>query len=190
LPGSRHSEISRLLPVFLRTLGQLRQQVPFLHGVIPTVPHLERDVRRMVEGTQNISIIVDVEHKKDAFAASNVAIAASGTVALELAIAGVPSVIGYMVNAATAVLARRLVRTPYASLVNILLAREVMPERLQERCTPDELCAELIPLLSGGPEREQQLAAFGQVRGQLSLPGKMPNDVAAREVLRIIGPNS
>ncbi len=190
LPGSRRSEISRLLPVFLKTLGQLRRQLPLLHGVIPTVPHLERDVRRMVEGTPNISIIVGPERKADAFAASNAALAASGTVALELAIAGVPSVIGYMLNAATAVLARRLVRIPYKSLANILLGREVMPERLQERCTPDELCAALTPLLSGGLERAQQLAAFGQVRGQLSRPGEMPDDVAAREVLRIIGPNS
>lgn len=187
LPGSRWSEVSRLLPVFLKTLNQLRVQFPLLHAVMPTVPHLEQQVRRVAGETSNISVIVGREQKADAFAASKAALAASGTVALELAMARVPSVIGYRLNAVTAMLARRLVRTQHVSLVNILLAGEVMPERLQERCTPEELSAKLAPLLSPGMERNQQLAAFDQVSRLLTPPEGTPDDIAAREVLRIAG---
>ncbi|MBC8445133.1 MAG: lipid-A-disaccharide synthase, partial [Rhodospirillaceae bacterium] len=184
LPGSRRSEISRLLPVFREALDRLRRQIPVLHCVLPTVPHMERDVRHMLEGINDITIVVDPEQKADAFAASNAALAASGTVALELAMAGVPGVIGYRMNAATAVLARRLIRIPYVSLVNILCDKEVMPERLQERCTPDELYTELLPLLSGDKRRELQLQAFRQVRELLTPPSHA--HTAAHQVLHAI----
>ncbi len=190
LPGSRRSEISRLLPVFLQTLDLLRRQVPELHCVIPTVPHMEQDVRRIIGETNGNTVVVDQGQKADAFAASNAALAASGTVALELAMAGLPGVIGYITSATTAMVARHMIRVPYVSLVNILCEKEVMPERLQEHCTPDALCAELIPLLSGGQKRTDQLDAFRQVRGRLSPPDGTPDQIAAHHILHAIKAHS
>ncbi|NQV45589.1 MAG: lipid-A-disaccharide synthase [Rhodospirillales bacterium] len=186
LPGSRHSEVSRLLPVFVKTFQQLREKIPLLQGIIPTVPHLEAEIRQMVQGTHSIGVVVDPEQKKDALAASTAALAASGTIALELAIAGVPSVIAYRVNTLTAMVARRMLLIPYMSLVNILLAKEVMPERIQEHCTPDELYGEILPLLSDGEKRQQQLAAFELVRQQLSPENGQPDDIAAQQILKMI----
>ena len=185
LPGSRRSEISRLLPVFLQTLDLLKLDIPTIRCVLPTVPHLENEIRDFLVGHQGVSVVVGPEQKADAYAASNAALAASGTVALELAIARVPSVIAYILNTATAMVARRMIKIPYKSLVNILLEKEVMPELLQENCTPSALCAEILPLLLASDAHSRQLAAFDLVRQKLS-PGKeSPNSVAAGQVLRV-----
>jgi len=186
LPGSRHSEVSRLLPVFIQTLDVLRQQIPNLHATCPTVPHLENQVRNMLSGTDNVSVITSNDQKLDAYTASTAALAASGTVALELAMAKVPSVIGYMMSLATAFVARRLVRLPNVSLANILLDREIMPEFIQERCTPETLAEPLRDLLSTEDSRQRQVAAFEEVKEKLKPTGGTPNQQAADTILRLI----
>lgn len=186
LPGSRSSEISRLLPVFLQTLKQLRKHMPDLHAVFPTIPHLISEVRAALHGLDNVSIVSDERGKIDSFSASTAALAASGTVALELAMAGVPTVIGYKVSPMSAFLARRLVNLEFYSLPNILLGREVMPEILQEDCTADNLVSRLYPLLSDNAARKDQLNAFNLVRAKLTPTTATPNGLAAEAVIGTI----
>jgi lipid-A-disaccharide synthase len=130
LPGSRTGEVKRLLPLFLETAKLLPAYTP----IIPTLPHLEPLVHSLAPDT----LIVTTQHQ-DAFAAANGALAASGTVSLELAMAGVPAAIAYKVHPITYQIARRLIKLPFGSLVNILLNREVFPERLQNAATPASL---------------------------------------------------
>ena len=128
LPGSRKGEVSRLLSIFGETVKQAQATIEGLQVVIPTVGNVVDAVRT---GTQEWSkaLIVEGEAEKyDAFAAANAALAASGTVSLELAMARVPSIIGYRLSPLTAMVARRLIRVKYASIVNIILDREAMPE--------------------------------------------------------------
>ena len=132
---------------------------------------------RVVEGT---------DEKYDAFAAADAALAASGTVALELAVAGLPMAVTYRVNPVSAAIARRLIRVPHVAMVNLLARREVVPELLQQDCTPEKLCRTVLDLLAGGAAAQAQRAAFGEVLATLRPAEGRPSDAAAREVLNVL----
>ena len=190
LPGSRVGEVERLLPVFGEAVGKLAAQFPGLAVVMPTVAHLEERVRAATRDWPAPVLIVGGAEKADAFAASDAALAASGTVALELAMAGLPGVIGYRLNALTAFLARRLLKTRYVNLINIILGREAVPELLQENCTPDNLARETARLLADeGARAAQQAAAFEALK-QLGFGGPPPGARAADVVLSYIKTNN
>ena len=187
LPGSRHSEVSRLLPVFGETLTLLAGRFPGLEAVVPTAPAVHDEVAAAVAGwSLRAHVVTGVREKYDAFAASNGALAASGTVVLELAIAGLPAVVTYRANPLTAWALRRMIRVPYVSLVNLILDRPVMPELLQERCRPDLLADEVSRLIEGGEARERQLAAGSEAARMLGLGGPPPSRRAAEAVLDVI----
>lgn len=186
LPGSRSGEVLRLLPVFAETVDKLAPQFPGLHIVMPAVSHLIERVRAATAAWPTSVTVVDGEQKADAFAAADAALAASGTVALELAMAGLPSVIAYKVNALTAFLARRLLKTRYANLINIILDREAVPELIQENCTAENLAREVARLLGDeGAGAAQQAAAFEALK-QLGFGGPPPGERAADVVLSYI----
>jgi lipid-A-disaccharide synthase len=165
LPGSRRGEVTRHSDAFGGALALLVQSRPGLRVVVPTVP--------------------GVAGKYAAMAASNAAIAASGTVALELGIAGVPSVIAYILSPVTALLLRLLVRVQFASILNIILGRAVVPERLQTHCTAENLAADIERLL--GPDGEAQIEALAPALATLGTKGEPPSRRAARAVLDMIG---
>ena len=147
LPGSRSGEVSRLLAVFEQAVHRLSAQFPGLTVVVPAVSHVAEHIRRVVSSWPTPTLVVGADEKNAAFCASDVALAASGTVTLELAMAGVPHVIGYRVNTLTAFVGKMLIKTPYANLINICLGREAVPEFIQENCTPDNLAREVARLL-------------------------------------------
>lgn len=186
LPGSRTSEVERLLPVFAQTVEKLAAQFPGLRLVVPTLAHLRTRIETATRTWAAPAVVVEGRQKADAFAASDAALAASGTVALELAMAGVPHVIGYRVNPLTAFVARRLVKTPYANLINIILRREAVPEFIQGDCTPENLARGLAPLLDDARARAAQLGAAGDALIQLGLGGPPPGERAADVVLTYI----
>jgi lipid-A-disaccharide synthase len=128
------------------------------------------------------SVVQQPEEKYAAFAVSDVALAASGTVAVELAVAGVPTVIAYRVSPVSAALARRLIHVRYASLVNILLDREVQPEFLQGKCRPNLLARKLGELLYDPAAREAQLEGAREAVDLLR-PGDVPPSHRAAETL-------
>ncbi len=187
LPGSRGSETSRLLPVFRDTLELLKRDRPGLRAVVATVDTVAEAVAGAISGWPEPPLLVRDEGEKfDAFAAADCALAASGTVALELAMAGTPAVITYRVSPPTAWLLRRLVRVPYANLVNIILDRPAVPELLQEECRADLLSRALEPLFEDGEARRRQLTAASQAMDRLGGDGAPPSERAARVVLDMI----
>lgn len=183
LPGSRVGEITRLLPVFAQTARLLLADVPGLSLILPTLPHLEGLVARILaEQGLTARIVTDPAEKRRAFAGADAALAASGTVALELAAAGTPFVIGYRLSALSSFIARRLVRIPYVSLVNIVLGRSVAPERLLENCQPGIMAADLRMLLTDPVAAKAQRDAFKEALALL-YPGMPPASKAAEAVL-------
>ena len=187
LPGSRHTEVRRLLPVFAGAVELLTRERPDLAVAVATVEAVRDEVTAAVRAWSRPGIVVtDPAEKYDAFAASRAAIAKSGTVTLELALAGVPMVVCYKMSAITAFLARRLVRVDYAGLVNLLADRPVAPELLQDACTPAGIAEKVAPLLDEGAARAEQLAGFEAVVGQLGGTSPAPSERAAAVVLEVI----
>jgi lipid-A-disaccharide synthase len=184
LPGSRMGEVKRHLPVFRDAAARLALQVGPFTSVLPTVRGVAGAVREMTRDWPGPVVIVEGEAEKyDAFAASDVALAASGTVALELALAGVPCVVAYRVNPVSAWLARRFITVRYVNLVNILLDRLVVPELLMEDCEPARLSAELHRLLTDEAARRTQAEAGEKVALMLGQGGDPPSLRAADAIL-------
>ncbi len=186
LPGSRAGEVERLLPVFGETATRLTAHFPTLRLVVPTLEHVEERVRGAMASWAMPVVIVGADEKADAFAASDVALAASGTVALELAMAGLAHVIAYRLNPLSVFLVRRLIKIPYVNLINIILRREAVPEFLQERCTADNLARETARLLGDAQARDAQISAAREALRQLGLGGPAPGERAGEVVLRFL----
>ena len=187
LPGSRHNEVRRLLPVFESAAAILACDRPELVFAVSTVEAVREEVVAAVRTWPQATIVVtDPAEKFDAFAASRAAIAKSGTVTLELALAGVPMVVCYKVSAVTGFFARRLVRVSHASLVNLLAERVVVPELIQEACTPTAIAEKVAPLLDESAARTAQLAGFEEVAEQLGGESPAPSERAAEVVLGIV----
>jgi lipid-A-disaccharide synthase len=182
LPGSRPGEAARLLPIFEPAVRQLQAEHPGLCVVVPTVDTVAAQVAPAAARLGGI-VVRGRQDKYDAFAASDVSLAASGTVALELAMAGVPAVIAYRVSPVTAAIARRLLRIRYVNLVNLLLDRPAVPELLQENCRPELLAREVSALLRDEAAREAQRAAGQEALRRLGYGGPPPSARAARIVL-------
>jgi len=185
LPGSRPGEVSRLLPVLEETIRRLAVRHPGLRVVIPTVEIVASQVARAATGLDAVVVRGQAE-KYNAFAAADVALAASGTVAVELALAGVPAVITYRVAPLTAAIARRLIKIRYVSLVNIVLDRPAVPELLQEDCRPERLVEAVSTLLTDPAAREAQRAAGREALVRLGYGGPPPSARAARIVLDLV----
>ncbi len=186
LPGSRSSETSRLLPIFAETALAMAGRFPGLQVVVPSVETVSHDVRHAVANWKVPSVVVGNGEKWDAFAVSDAALAASGTVALELAVSAVPMVIAYRVAPLTAMLVRRLLTINYVCLLNLLVDRPVVPEFLQEKCTAGALTEALTPLMLNSPARHLQLAGCADALAVLGVDGEKPSYRAAREVLSMI----
>jgi len=186
LPGSRMGEVTRLLDVFGQAVGRLGAQFPELSVVIPAVGHLTDQIRDAVATWSVPTLVVGPDEKKEAFCASDVALAASGTVTLELAMAGVVHVIGYRLNALTAFIGKMLIRTPYVNLINICLGREAVPEFIQENCTPDNLAREVARLLDDEGARAAQRAQASEALTQLGRGGPSPGERAADVVINVM----
>ncbi|MCQ8279426.1 lipid-A-disaccharide synthase [Acetobacteraceae bacterium KSS8] len=192
MPGSRRSEVPRLLPVFRRTVALLRERIPELQPVLVASPVVAQTVRRAVAGWPVAPIVVsEVAAKHDAFAAASApgggaALTKSGTSTLELALAGVPMAVTYRVNPLTATIARRLIRVPFVSMVNLLAKRALVPELLQGDCRPDRLAGTVELLIRDRAAADAQRAGFRAVMQSLSPDDVPPATGAAREVLRLL----
>lgn len=187
LPGSRQGEVSRLLPVFAETVTRLGRRFPDLQIVIPTVPSVDAHVRAAVSGWSNAPILVeDSQQKADVFAAADLALAASGTVTYELAAAGLPMVVAYRVAPVTALILRVLLKVRYASVVNLILSRPVVPEFIQGRCRADLLETAVGDLLSDPEARNRQKDALRDVALALGQGGAPTSQRAASILLDLI----
>jgi len=183
LPGSRAGEVGRLLPVFGEVIARLHDAHPTLEVVVPVVPAVEAMIRQAAQSwpvpvhfTQN-----DAD-KYDALAACRAALACSGTVSVELAMAGVPSVIAYRIGALTAALYRRLIKVRFATLLNIMQDREVMPEFIQADCTADKITPALDLLLTDERAAAAQKKDLTAMAGWLGQGVFIPSEKAAETV--------
>jgi lipid-A-disaccharide synthase len=193
LPGSRSTEIRRHIDIFGTALAQVAMHALMRAGtmevVLPTVPHLVSRVREAVAGwTVKPRIVVDPAEKWAAFRSARAALAASGTVTLELALSGVPTVAAYRLHLLEAIVARIIriqSRLPSVILANLVLGENAVPEFIQEECTPDRLTEALLPLLTDTPERARQVEAFGRLDQIMGIGSAAPSARAAAIVLEV-----
>ena len=184
MPGSRSGEIRRMAGVFGAALGQLAATSGPFEVVVPTVERLEATVRQAVaRWPVPARVITNPDEKYAAFRRARAALAKSGTSTLELALAGVPMVTGYKVAGLEAAVARLLIKVPSVILANLVLGRNVVPEFLQQACSPENLSATLAPLMSDTPERRRQVEAFAELDQIMALGQGSPSEKAAALVL-------
>ena len=190
LPGSRHNEVATLLPIFIETAQKLNATYDDLLFVVPTVKTVEKRVKGLMENCGFETLIVEgSEDRHNAMCASAAAIAASGTVALELAIANVPHIIGYKVSRLTAFLVKRLMHIQFVNLSNILLGREIVPELLQDACVPDNIARYIKRFLEQDDLYRHEIDGFKKVREVLGLGEQTPSENACDVVLNLIEKN-
>ena len=188
LPGSRRGELAKLLPPFKEAVQRLASKFSNLRVVLPTLTDLAPALRLEVQSWQMPITVVEGEQDKfSAMAAADVALAASGTVALELALLGVPNVIAYRLNPITAAIVARLIKVKYVNLVNLLVDRLVVPEYLQAECRGDLLSDAVEQLLTDKNAADAQKTAMDAAVALLSSGTTSPSDKAAATVLNLIG---
>ncbi|MDC0349003.1 lipid-A-disaccharide synthase [Alphaproteobacteria bacterium] len=182
LPGSRAGELKRHLPIFMEMVQLLKKRIPNLKIVMPTVPEVEIYLKKHWKSEVPTVFTVDHVEKVDAYAASQMAIAASGTVALELSQAGLPMIITYKISVINAFIVRQLIQMRYFCMINILLRKKVVPELLQKDCTAQKLSLEALKILRNPQKQEQQRDAFKQVGNLLKPKEGLPSEKAAEVI--------
>lgn len=184
LPGSRRGEIANHLTIFLDAIELLHQHNRKLQLVFPTLPHLEPLIKKALKERALPGLVVtNDDDRLDAMHSSDVALAASGTVSLELALLGVPMVVAYRGNPISAWIVKQLILIPYVSLPNIILQQHLIPELLQENCTSDHIYQTLHPMLSARSKAlKEQKQAF-QGLSELLMNQGVPPTLKAAEVL-------
>lgn len=187
LPGSRGGEVRRLLPIFGAALERLAQVIGPFRVVVPTVATVAAQVAAATRSWPGAPILVQQPRDKyDAFAASRAALAASGSVALELAMARLPMVVCYRLSPMTEALLDRVVKVRQVNLVNLLLERPVVRELLGGECTPEQLAAEVARLVQDEQVRARHLAGYDEAMRRLGAGDRSPSLRAADQVLAIV----
>lgn len=191
LPGSRANEVRFLTPEFRETVRLLSERIPGLLTVTPVVPHVRDAVETTFAGWPVRAVAVGQDEKFQAFAAADAALAASGTVTTEVALARVPMVCAYKVGWLTSVIARHFITAKFVTLINLIRHEGVVPEFVQEACVAAEMAAELYRLFTNHEAAMQQVAAQDAALADLGLGREAPSRRAAQAVLDVLGmPNS
>ena len=187
LPGSRRSEIRHHMAVFGEALGRLQAEGVAFEPILPTMPHLLEAVREGVKAwTVAPRIVVGEQEKRAAFRIASAALAKSGTVTLELALAGVPMVTAYKAGAVEVRIVRSLIQVKSVILANLVIGENVVPEFIQQDCTPENLVPALIEILADSSQRRRQLAAFAKLDDIMSTGNQPPGVRAADIVLAML----
>jgi lipid-A-disaccharide synthase len=188
LPGSRSGEIRRLAAIFGAALERLAARIGPIEVVVPTVAHVAPQLREAVAGwAVRPRVVVEAAEKWAAFRNARAALAASGTVTLELALSGVPMVAAYRLDFIEAVIARAIrlqARLPSVILANLVIGENVVPELLQEDCTPEKLADALLPVVRDTEQRRRQVEAFRRLDEIMIIGGPPPSAKAAAIVLK------
>jgi lipid-A-disaccharide synthase len=183
LPGSRRSEIRHHMAVFGETLGRLRAEGAAFELILPTMSHLQEAVAKGVKSWPvQPRIVIGEQEKRAAFRIASAALAKSGTVTLELALAGVPMITAYKVGAVEAWILRRGINVESVILANLVVGENVVPEFLQEDCTPEKLSHALRDVLTDSPLRRRQVEAFATI-GAIMSTGNQPPSVRAADIV-------
>jgi lipid-A-disaccharide synthase len=187
LPGSRGGEVRRLLPIFGETLRQLAAEVGAFRVAVPTVETVVETVTSGVADWPGQPIVLRGDAAKyDAFAASRAALAASGTVALELAMARLPMTVAYRLSRPTEILLNRVLKVRQVNLVNLILGRPLVAEHLGQSCTPERLAATLVELIQDEQFRAAHRDGYDAAMRLLGADDVSPSLKAADKILEII----
>jgi lipid-A-disaccharide synthase len=183
LPGSRRSEIRHHMAVFGETLGRLQAEGVAFELVLPTMPHLQEAITDVVK-TWKVAprIVIGEQEKRAAFRTAHAALAKSGTVTLELALAGVPMVTAYRAGSVEAWIMRRAIDVKSVILANLVIGENVVPEFLQQDCVAEKLVPALRDILADSPLRRRQIEAFAKIDTIMST-GNQPPSVRAADIV-------
>ena len=185
LPGSRKSEINTLLQTFLNVVKRIQKEKLFdkpVRFLLPTLPHLKEMVADTVVQNnlqKEVEIVIDHLKKDHLFSNAHFALAASGTVSLELAKFRIPHIIAYKVNFFTAFILRFLITTEYKALPNILAKKEIVPECIQEKCTEDYIFEQFKKIIKNNELSSELHKAFLQI----SPPSDMSSSMLCADVI-------
>ena len=183
--GSRRGELKRTAPVIVKAIQKIKEENSNIELIVPTLPRLKNRVKEKILPLDlPMTISVEAKDKWAMFKACDVAVAVSGTVGLELAAANVPHVIVYKANPLTVTVIKRVIKTKYAHLANIILQKEIVPEYIQEKATPNNIAQGVLSLLSDTKVRDQQTQAFEQVRESIG-GNKTPSKAAAEYISKL-----
>jgi lipid-A-disaccharide synthase len=183
LPGSRRSEIRHHMEVFGQAVARLQQEGVAFELVLPTMPHLQEAVVEAVKCWPiQPQVVIGEQEKRAAFRIAHAALAKSGTVTLELALAGVPMVTAYRTGSVEAWILRRAIKVNSVILANLVIGENVVPEFLQEDCTPEKLARALREVLGDSELRRKQVEAFAKV-DQIMSTGNQPPSVRAADIV-------
>ncbi len=188
MPGSRRSEICRLMPIFCDALEMIMKNDVAVRPIIITIPFLKSTVQKYAFHLPANTVIVDSPTEKmNVFAASNAAIAKSGTGTLELSLAGVPLVIAYKINVISYWIVKSFIKVKYANLLNLVMNKEIIPEFIQKKCKAKLIAKSTLKLLQGGDDAKIQVKEAQEALGKLGLSSEMtPSIRAANVVLDIV----
>jgi lipid-A-disaccharide synthase len=185
LPGSRSSEVSRLLPVMLDMAAILVDMIPNVHFLVPLAPTISREQVNPYFSGRNLPLTVVSDSTHEVIRACEMIVAASGTVTLEAAILGTPLVVVYKVNPLTYWLGKRLVKVNHVALANIIAGETVAPELIQHEVTPERLAREAMKIFNDHGRKEWIKRRLQDVREELGTPGA--SDKAAAIALELMG---
>ena len=185
--GSRESEFKKIGPILCQAAQIIDEIEDNLKIIVPTLPDLEYEVQKILEGfTLPVYISANPNVKWDAIKACDVAVAVSGTVALELAYAGIPHIVVYKTSTINAILFKLMAKVKHAHLVNILLGEDVVPELLQGNCTPEKIAEAVLSLSNDKEAQARQKEKFAEFRKRLGeSDGQSPSEKAAEFVIEV-----
>jgi len=183
LPGSRRSEIRHHMAVFGQALGRLNYASVAFELLLPTMPHLQEAVAEALKAWPvQPRVVIGEKEKRAAFRIAHAALAKSGTVTLELALSGVPMVTAYRTGAVEASILRRAIKVNSVILANLVIGENVIPEFLQQDCTPEKLSVALREVLGDSALRRKQIEAFAKI-DQIMSTGKQPPSARAADIV-------
>lgn len=197
LPGSRRSEIDRMLPIYLQAVQAVQKQRPNLRCVLPAALSVVDQIKQKLAQSDVPVVVLDPtkiapfeaeQRKRAIYAASRVALATSGTIALDLAKQRCPMVIAYRANWATTRAVKKLAQTDRANLINIVTASYIVPELMFEKCTVENTANEVLSLLENPVKRAAQITACSDAMAKLGEGMAGFDTIAARSVIKAINP--
>lgn len=183
LPASRHQELKYLLPVIFQAAQNIQSKLPNVHFWIPLSLEVFRKPITAAIKEYGLNATIVLGQQQDIFASADFAITKSGTVNLELALLNIPQIVVYRLHPLTAWIARNILKgsIPFASPVNLVVMREIVPEFLQEQATPENITQAAMELLLNPKNRENTLENYQQMRDSLGELGVC--DRTAKEIL-------
>jgi len=167
LPGSRQQEINRHWPIFIDVINKL-------HGIFPNVQFIVGKAPDVILPACPKFVHIEKDDPRFTMNFGDAGIIASGTATFEAAILGLPTVVCYKTSSITYWFGKQLAKVEYLSLINLIAKRQIVPEFLQHKMTPENLIKAIVPLLSNTPERKKMVSGYKQITKELGTPGVYP----------------